>query len=179
MIGARLGQSFACVLILALPAGGDTTGSAVATVVVSVEPSVAVAVSAASVQAVSVRTNEFAATVRFHVDANTPLVQLFVEATALHKTSEPPASIDLDLTTPVSFAFGDALPAASDVVYFRQRSTVDGLDAMRTPAILLRQARNEALNTEVFVILAWKQGGPVKPAGLYVGKVKLTALQIP
>lgn len=181
----RAGNALLIVLACASLSGGETGASAVATVRVEVRRTVSVGVISIAVDAGVVDTGPVVARIGFRVDANTPSVTLFVEATALHKAG--PAETRGATPIPVDRAAGaviaptDAAPASGggNVAAYLQVSNVDGMPAERSDAIRFESSQPGRFSQNVHVTVTWDQSDPDRPVGIYTGRIKLTAIVMP
>ena len=179
---------FAMVLLVAACslAFADTSGSATATIVATVNPNVAVKAQTPIVDAGTVQMGDFSATIDFRVDANKESVALAVEASQLYKGDDPAnkevAPIPLNLTKGVEIAPTNANPVSggSNVASFvGEGSPVGAYPTMATKAILFESSQNNRFSQDVFVKVTWTQDDPEKPMGQYSGKVRFTAFLMP
>jgi len=173
------------VLVCSPVAGGATRGSATAIVRVRVERTVSVGVIAGAVDAGVVDTGAVTARVGFRVEANSPSVTLYVEATGLHKAGDAnaagAAAIPIDRAAGVVIAPTDAAPAGrtSNVATWSESTAIDGMPAEKSEAIRFASSQSGNFSQDVHVTVTWDQSDPEKPVGMYTGRVRLTAMVLP
>lgn len=186
MIALTLGLMAMMGLMFASAALADTTGNATADIVVRVNPNVTVGVLTAIVDAGTVQTGTFTATIRYRIDANVEAVALYVEASPLYKGNDPTntdvAPIPLNLTAGATIAAANANPinAGTNVANFiNPTALVRNFPAAGTETIVFESSQNGHFSQDVTVAVSWLQDDPEKPQGEYSGVVRLTALILP
>ncbi|MBL7218523.1 MAG: hypothetical protein ISS69_00275 [Phycisphaerae bacterium] len=167
---------------------GDTEGSASAHVFVKVDPNVGVQASTAIVNAGTVQTGDFTATIDFRVDANLQVVTLYAAASPLFKGDDPLGTevqpIPLNVTAGIEIDPDNANPlgGGSQVAAFLiggATEDIDGFPGVPTEQITFESSQNNHFSQNVRLTVTWNQDDPEKPTGEYSGKVKLTALLLP
>ena len=165
---------------------GDTEGSASAHVYVVVDPNVAVSAETPIVDAGTVQTGEFSATICFRVDANLQMVYLYAAASGLYKGDDPTGSevppIPLNLSAGIEIAPTNANPVegGSNIAnYQSDQVDIDGFSAVTTDMICFESSQNNHFSQSVYITVWWIQDDPEKPTGEYSGKVKLWAVLMP
>jgi len=172
---------------MAVSVRGDTEGSAAAHVFVNVDPNVGVQASTAIVDAGTVQTGDFSATIDFRVDANLQVVTLYAVASPLYKGDDPTgtevAPIPLNLSEGIEIDPDNANPlgGGSQVAAFISGTTedIDGFPGVPTEQITFESSQNNHFSQNVRLTVVWNQDDPEKPTGEYSGKVKLWALLLP
>lgn len=170
------------ILATAPPSSAQTKASATTQVVVTIRPSVAVEADAAIVDAGSVRTGEFSATLGFRVRASGPTVALYVSASELHKGDIPEGSvtpIPLDTSRGATIAAAGASPLGGTVAPFTGVGTVGGFPTWTTEVLTFQSPGATSFHQNVRVTVSWRQDDTAKPPGEYAGLVQLTAMVLP
>jgi hypothetical protein len=163
---------------------GDTEGSASAHVFVNVDPNVGVQASTAIVDAGTVQTGDFSATIDFRVDANLQVVTFYAVASPLFKgddplgTEVPPIPLNLSEGIEIDPDNANPLEGGSQVAAFISGSNedIDGFPGVPTEQITFESSQNNHFSQNVRLTVTWNQDDPEKPTGEYSGKVKLWAL---
>ena len=175
----------ALLLVSGLVAYADMEGSASAHVYVKVDPNVAVGAEAI-VDAGTVQTGDFTATIKFRVDANLQAVYLYAAASPLYKGDDPTNNdvlpIPLELSAGIEIAPTNANPmeGGSNVAGYTSAAVdIEGFPGITTEMICFESSQNNHFSQDVFVTVVWNQDDPEKPTGEYSGKVKLWALLMP
>jgi hypothetical protein len=167
------------VLSVTSGAGGRNGAFATAAVRVTIKPFVIVSPETAIVNVAVADVGLISATVTFHVSANTSTVRMSAAATALYHTGDPNAErvtpIPLHPASGVAISH-DGNPAVADYV---QDIMLDGTPAKSTRLIPFQSSQADRFSQDVGVTVTWNRTDPSTPAGLYRGKVKLTALIMP
>jgi hypothetical protein len=172
----------AVILATAPPGSAQTKASATAKVVVNIRPSVAVEADAAIVDAGSVRTGEFSATLGFRVRASGPTVALYVRASELHKGDTPGGSvapIPLETSRGATITASGASPLSGTVAPFTSVGTVGGFPTWTTASLSFQSPGATSFHEDVRVTVSWRQDDTAKPPGEYAGRVQLTAMVLP
>jgi hypothetical protein len=168
-------------LVLSIPseAGGRNETSATSTVRVSIEPFVIVSPETAHVNIAVSSAGLVSATVTFHVTANTPTVGMSAAATALYRTDDPNGQrvTPIDLYLPAGIAITP--DGAGVTAGYADDTMIDGMPAKSTSVISFQSSQANRFSQDVGVTVTWDQSDPTRPAGLYHGKVRLTALIMP
>ena len=174
------------ILLVATTVHGDAEGMATAHVYVVVDPNVTVGVMTATVNAGTVQTGDFTATIQFRVDANKESICLSAAASPLFKGDDPTGAevppIPLNMSAGILIAPTNANPLAngnSTASYTSEAVDIDGFPGIGTEAICYESSQNGHFSQDVFVTVTWNQDDPEKPTGEYSGKVKLLALLLP
>ena len=164
----------------------DLSGSADADVYVVVNPNVTVGANTPIVNAGTVQTGEFSATINFRIDANKEQVSLFVEASPLYKGDDPTNAdvppIPLNLSKGVDITPANANPLAAgsnNAQYIGSGDVILDFPTQRTQTIAFESSQNGHFSQDVLVQVWWLQDDPEKPMGEYSGKVRITALLLP
>jgi hypothetical protein len=137
------------------------------------------------VDAGTVQTGEFCATITFRVDANLQQVCLLVEASPLYKGDDPNGEevppIPLDLSSGVEISPTNAYPLGGrdKIASYLEDSMIGNFPAKKTESICYESSQNNHFSQDVLVTVCWNQDDPEKPTGEYSGKVRLTALLLP
>lgn len=172
----------AIVLAAASFSSAQTRASATTRVVVHVRPSVSVEADAAIVDAGSVRTGEFSATLGFRVRASGPTVALYVSATELHKGNVPGGSvapIPLETSLGATITASSARPLGGTVARFTGVGTVGGFPTWTTEALSFQSSGAASFHEDVRVTVNWHQDDAAKPPGEYAGLIQLVAMVLP
>lgn len=164
----------------------DLTGSATAHVRVNVSPNVAIQAVNLTIDAGSVQTGDFTATIDYRVDANKQEVSLWSAVSPLFKGNDPtnldvvPIPINLSAGVNMQPANGNATGGHSNTaVYLGAGPTVDGFPTMLTETVEYSSSQNNHFSQNVRVIVTWTQDDDERPTGEYSGVVQLTALLLP
>ncbi|MCD6365250.1 MAG: hypothetical protein J7M14_05190 [Planctomycetes bacterium] len=175
----------ALLLLISLTARGSWGAFKVVGVIVHVQPIIHITQSEVTVARESSRVGPIVISSSFYIDANAPSLHMYVEATDLYmdgntrNPSVPPIPLDVDSS--VEIAPADAAPAdgSSNVARFVENSRLGEFAAKRSE--IINFVSNQATNsrTSVPVTVTWNQNDPTKPAGRYIGKVKLAAVHMP
>jgi hypothetical protein len=162
----------------------DLSSSAVAKVLINVNPNVAVNVSNVP-PPVNIQGGLVAVTVTFQVEGNTQAMSLFVEASDLYKgtkaNSEVPPIV-LEAAEGAVIEPSDATPmnAGSNTAAFTgPGAPVGDFATQLSESILFESSQNNHFSQPVDVTVTWNQSDPEKPQGQYGGYVRLTALVQP
>ena len=171
------------VLFMASTVSGDTSGDAIAKVIVTVNPNVTVGVNTAIVDAGTIQTGEFSATIDFRVDANQQQICMQVEATPLYKGDDPLENtvdaIPLAIDVPVIIAPTDASPmggAENELLLANSGSGIGDFPSFLTDPLCFESSQNNHFSQDVFVTVTWDQVDPEQPTGEYSGRVRLIVL---
>lgn len=172
-------------LCLCLPQTGfaDESAAATAGVFIDVNPNIGVLPIQANVDAGTVQTGDFKATVVFRIDANTQKVRFYATATDLYKGDDPVnvvvPPIQLNTAAGVQFAieFGNPVQGGTgNAKYTGPGERIGSYPSLQTEAIVFESSQNGHCSQNAFVTVGWTQPDPEKPMGEYSGKVKLTAM---
>jgi len=163
---------------------GDTDAGASAHVVVTVDPNVGVSAIAPIIDAGTIQTGDFTATIEFRVDANLQFVTFYAVASPLFKADDPMgievSPIPLNLTEGVIIDAdnGNPVMAGSNIAAFLSGSTedIDGYPGVPTEQIKFESSQNNHFSQNIRLTVTWNQDDPEKPTGEYSGKVKLWCL---
>jgi hypothetical protein len=174
----------ALLLLGAASLHADPTGSAVATVVATVDPNIAVGTITSVVSPPNVQMGDFTAEIVFRVDANTQKVKMSIEATGLYKGAVvggevPP--IPLNLLEGALIEPTDATPlgGGDPIAPYVGDTMIEEFPAKQTAEITFESGQNNHFSQDVIVTITWNQDDPEKPTGEYTGKVRLTAMVVP
>ncbi|MBL7048480.1 MAG: hypothetical protein ISR96_02990 [Nitrospira sp.] len=164
----------------------DLTGDATAHVFAVVNPNVTMSTNTPIVDAGSIQTGDFTATINFGVHANKEAVTLFVEASPLFKGDDPLNSEVLPI--PLNFSEGvvidpanaNPMAGADNIAdYLGAGANIGDFPTAVTEAIEFESSQNNRFSQDVLVIVTYNQDDPEKPMGEYSGAVRLTALLMP
>ncbi len=183
-------KKFALVLAAAAMVAGfasasyaETSGSASASVFVTVNPNIGIVVNSAIVDAGTVQTGDFSADISFRVDANSQFINAFASASALYKGDNPSgtdvAPIELNLSKGIAIVptQGSEVNAGDNIAAFSVTGEPIGLyPTMKTETITLESSQNNHFSQDVNMKVYWTQADPEKPQGQYSGKVALYVL---
>ena len=182
----RLFMLVLCLMFLglaAVPAYADTSGSATASVIVTINPNMAVGVVTPIVDAGTVQTGAFAANLVFRVDANTEAVKMFLEASSLYKGDDPlnteVAPIPLKTSVPVLISpqYGNRMGALpNEAAWNGAGALIGAYPTTSTETVQFESSQNGHYSQNVGYKITYTQPDPEKPQGQYSGKVKLTIL---
>ncbi len=168
------------VLLGAVAAKAETTGTAVARVYATVVPNIAVGVVTANVNAGSVQTGPLTATIVFRVDANQQIVRMQLAASPLFKAGDAASPYILGLTYGKIWA---VVPAQGNRVGGLPNElpldgpgpVVSGFPTIQTIAADFESSQAFVFSQEVTVTVPYTQGNPELPQGAYSGVVQFTA----
>lgn len=173
-------------MLVASNVRGDLEGSASAHVYVRVDPNVAVGALTPIVDAGTVQTGEFYATIIFRVDANLQSIYLYAAASPLYKGDDPTGTevlpIPLNLSAGIEIDPDNANPMEGDsqvADYTSDVVDVDGFPATTTEMLCYESSQNNHFSQDVAVTVCWNQIDDEQPTGEYSGKVKLWAVLMP
>jgi hypothetical protein len=173
-------------MLVASNVRGDLEGSASAHVYVRVNPNVAVVAETPVVDAGTIQTGEFRATVVFRVDANLQSLYLYAAASPLYKGDDPGNDdvdpIPLNLSAGIEIDPANANPMGGDsqvADYTSDVVEVDGFPATTTEMLCFESSQNNHFSQPVSVTVCWNQIDNEQPTGEYSGKVKLWAVLMP
>jgi hypothetical protein len=176
----------AVALAAVVPAFADLSGQATAHVRVLVNPNVAISAVNPTIDAGTVQTGNFTASIDFKVDANKQEVSFQVDASPLFKGNDPTstivAPIPVNLTAGVSIqpANGNATGGHSNSAAFTGKgAAVQGFPTSATEVVQYSSSQNNHFSQNVNVKVTWAQGDPELPTGEYSGVVQITALLLP
>ena len=171
---------------IASQASADTMGMATANVFVTVDPNITVGVGTPLVDAGTVQTGPFMATIVFTVDANEQEVEMFVDVSPLFKGDDPQGTevlpIPIDESFGVLFTPESASPmngGSSTASYIGPGDSVLGFPTLRTNSIPFTSSQDGHFSQPVFVKVWWNQVDPEQPQGQYSGAVKYYAMLLP
>ncbi len=176
-----------CLLFLGLafvPAYADTQGSATASVVVTINPNVAVGVETPIVDAGTVQTGDFYAMLRFRIDANVEAVKMFLEGSSLYKGDDPlntevaPIVIKLSAPVQISPTYGNRKGALPNQAEWTggPGANIGAYPTQKTETVEFESSQNGHYSQAVGYKITYNQPDAEKPMGQYSGKVKLTVL---
>lgn len=173
-------------LFVATHSFADTNGNATAAVYVTVDPNVAVVPETPIVEAGSVQTGDFTATICFRVDANMQMIYIFCEVSPLYKGDDPtepdvPAiPINLSAGCEVQPTDGNPINAGSPILtYVGAGAPIMDYPTELTETVCFESSQNNHFSQSVYVTPTWNQDDPEKPTGQYSGKVRMTVLVVP
>ena len=164
------------VLSVASVSGGGDSASATSSVTVTVEPFVVVTPETTTVNVSVSNSGLFSVTSIFHVRANSASVGMSAAATALYPAGGPASPIAVHIPSGAVIA-PDSAPETRAV--FVEDTMLDTMPAKSTRFITFQSGKANRFNQDVRVTVTWDQSDPARPAGMYQGKVKLTALIMP
>lgn len=175
-----------CVALLGLayvPAYAETQGSATASVIVTINPNVAVGVLSPIVDAGTVQMGPFVADLRFRIDANTEAVKMFLEGSSLYKGDDPlnteVAPIAILISKPVAITpqFGNRMGALpNEAAWVGAGTLIGAYPTIATETVEFESSQNGHYSQDVGYRVTYTQPDPEKPQGQYSGKVRLTVL---
>lgn len=173
-----LTAALTAVLLTTAPLSGATRASAVATVRVTVEPSVQVDAVTPLVDLDYIPVGEFPASIVFRVRSNAPRVAMFVTATPLVRGSAGDAKRDDVPSMPLARGGGITIDSAADAVLHtaQYRAADDDGGELRTEEVSVADA---AGLHDTVVTVTWDRSDPAQPQGRYEGRVVLTAMLLP
>ena len=170
----------------AAQASADQEGMATAHVFVTVAPNITVGVATPLVDAGSVQTGPFTATIVFSVDANEQEVEMWAAVSDLYKGDDPTGEevtpIPVNEGAGVLFAPTNANPlnGGSPVAsYIGPGDAVLGFPTTLTESIIFTSSQNGHFSQQVFVTAGWTQVDPEQPQGQYSGSVKFYSMLVP
>ncbi|MEW6220630.1 MAG: hypothetical protein AB1634_14020 [Thermodesulfobacteriota bacterium] len=185
---AAAGAVAVCLLLLPLflPAdghGGVSRASAVTTAILDFEPQIAVQTLTPTVFMRQSGAGDIEGNLEFEVEANTSSVSMMVEATGLHFSRDlegrEVAPIPLRREAGVGIEAPEASLGGGRVSFEGPGDPIDSLPSDKTEAMLFQGRTPYRFSSRVLVTVLWDQDEPVKPAGQYVGRVKLTCIVDP
>jgi hypothetical protein len=177
----------AALLAAVVPAFADLSGQATAHVRVLVNPNVGIAAVNPTIDAGSVQTGDFTASIDFRVDANKQEVSFQVDASPLFKGNDPTQTIvnpiPLNLTAGVLIQpiNGNATGGHSNMAKYTGTTgpIIQGFPTTPTEVVQFSSSQNNHFSQNVNVKVTWTQGDPELPTGEYSGVVQVTALLLP
>ena len=172
------------ILAFGVGANADLQNSAVANVRVLVSPNVSIAPVSPNIDAGSVQTGPFTASIDFTVDANKQEVSFFAEASDLFKGDDPtnttvaPLPVNLSTGVLVTPANGNATHGHGNTMAFigSTGGVVNGFPTHMTETVQFSSSQNNHFSQNVNVKVAYTQPDPEQPTGEYSGVVRLTAI---
>ena len=162
-------------------ARGGSSASAVATVTVTVRPTVSIEAAGPGVDLGAVPVGEFPATVMFRVRSNSPSVAMYVCATPLHReadssgTAADAIGLARDRGVVVSCTAGDSSGGGSQRVAYSGPSGPTDAGELHTETFTVPGASGQ----ETYVTVTWVRDDPAQAAGCYRARVALVALAMP
>jgi hypothetical protein len=179
-------MGMAATLAAVVPAFADLNGSASVHVRVLVNPNVAISAVAPTVDAGTVQTGNFTASIDFTVDANKQEVSFQVDASPLFKGNDPtetivtPIPLNLSAGALIQPINGNATGGHSNTAAFTGPGpTIQGFPTSATEVVQYSSSQNNHFSQNVNVKVTWNQGDPELPTGEYSGVVQITALLLP
>jgi hypothetical protein len=177
----------AAVLAAVVPAFADLSGQATAHVRVLVNPNVGITAVNTTIDAGTIQTGNFTASIDFKVDANLQEVSFQVDASPLYKGDDPTSTIVLPIPLNLSAgaliqpANGNATGGHSNVAAFSGGTgpIIQGFPTSATEVVQFSSSQNNHFSQNVNVKVVWNQGDPELPTGEYSGIVQVTALLLP
>ena len=126
---------------------------------------------------------DFDVTVDFTVEANTKHVSMFVEATNFYFFADPTGQqiqpIYLVESTGAEIDPQGATPDTGNIAsYTGDGDTIDGYPSRKTETLSFQSSADYTFSHPVAVTVIWNLE-PMKPAGEYSAKVKLTCIAMP
>ena len=182
-----LGSVAALLMAAVGPAFADLSGAAISHVRVLVNPNVAIVPVLSTVDAGTVQTGNFTASIDYQVDANLQEVSFQVDASPLYKGDDPTSSIvhpiPLNLSAGVLIqpANGNATGGHANVAAFSGGTgpIVQGFPTAATEVVQYSSSQNNHFSQNVNIKVVWNQNDNELPTGEYSGVVQLTALLLP
>ena len=177
-----------CVALVAQSVRGDTSGSAVAMVRVTVNPNVSITPVNATVNAGTVQMGDFSASIDFTVNANEQDVSFSAAASPLYKGGDPtnsqvnPIPLKLSAGVVITPANGNAMGGHGNTLAFvtsSSQATVQNFPVQTTEIAAFSSSQNNHFSQNVNAVVTWTQVDPEQPTGEYDGVVQLTALLLP
>lgn len=173
-----------CLIMLPIPNYAEEIGSTVTTAALQLETAIAVQAQSPTINKTYCGNGLIDITANFNVEANTNLVNMFVETTPFYlngETSTPEVvPIPLDESSGV-----EILPNGASLVqgqnpagYIGDGDPIDGYPSRKTVTLFF-QSSDGTFSDSVAVTVTWDQNDPVKAAGQYFAKIKLTCLVEP
>jgi hypothetical protein len=173
-----------CLIMLPIPNYAEEIGSAVTTAALQLDTAIAVQAQLPTINKTHSGSGPIDITANFNVEANINLVQMFVETTPFYLngvTSNPEV-----VPIPLHESSGvEILPNGASLVqgqnpagYFGDGDPIDGYPSRKTDTLSF-QSSDTMFSDSVAVTVTWDQDDPVKPAGQYFAKIKLTCLVEP
>ena len=167
-------------------ASAERNSNAQSHVYLNVDPNIAVAADAASVNLGAVQTGIFGCHLVFNVDANTQKVQFYSIISRLYKgddctgQSVPPIEIAVPPGVTLDAANANPTGGHSHVAAYiagvaTQATCFTGL---QTETVTYESSQNNHFSQSVTVSPCWNQTDPEKPVGEYSGFVSLFALVV-
>jgi hypothetical protein len=161
----------------------EAPGTATASVVVVVNPNIAVQTITPVVDAGTVMMGDFTADLAFQIDANVQTVSLFMEASPLYKGDDPnndevaPIPINTRVPVAVTPTYGHRTGAAPDVLAWEgEGSSIGDYPTTATETAAFESSQNGHYSQVVGYTITYSQPDAEKPQGQYSGKVRLTVL---
>jgi len=161
---------------------GELIGDAVATVLVTVDPNVTVNVISSVVDAGTVQTGDFEATIVFRIDANQQQLNIQIEATPLYKGNDPlEETVDpIPLANlPATISPTDAAPMnglSNDVPLNISTGSIDGFPSQLSAPLRFESSQNNHFSQDVYVTVRYVQVDPEQPVGEYGGRVRIIVI---
>ena len=173
-----------CLITLTSPNYAEEIGSAVTTAALQLETAIAVQAQLSTVNETHCGSGPIEITANFNVEANTNLVNMFVETTPFYlngETSNPevdPIPLDESLGVEILPNSATLIQGTNPASYIGDGDPVDGYPSRKTDTLSF-QSSDTMFSNSVAVTVTWDQGDPVKAAGQYFAKIKLTCLVEP
>ena len=166
------------------PARADLSGSAVATIDVTVSPYIEVTNRISDVNVGAVKSGPFSASIAFGITANGDKVRFVLEASDLYKGDDPSniavPPVPLDKTKPVQIipqSGGRNGGGPGEAVWDSgSGEVIAGFPTSKTLPVVFVSGQNRIYVQDVVFKLFYLQSEAVKPSGQYSGKVRLTAV---
>ena len=166
------------------PANADLGGSAVASVLVTVSPNIAITPLSPIVDAGTVQSGDFTATLVFAIGANMESIKMFVEGSSLYKGDNPldntVSPIGINVTKPVGITiqFGNRMNGLPNQAAWTSvvGAPIGAYPTLSTETVQYESSQNGHFSQNVSLVLTYSQPDPEKPQGQYSGKVRLNVL---
>ena len=158
-------------------------GSSITTSQVDIEPVIVVEAASSTISTSQTGMGEIEITANFSVEANTKQVNMYVEATASYFNGDPAASevspIPLLESSGVEIDAGGAvvLSGNNPASFADNGDPIEGYPSRKTETLTF-ESNDLVFNHQTDITVTWDQADPLKPAGQYYAKIKLTCLTV-
>jgi len=172
-----------CLGLAVVPAYAEMSGSAQSTVLVTVNPNIAVRANASAVNVGSIQRGMFWADVSFRIDANEEAINMFVEASDLWKGSDPagtevaPIPVMSSMAVAITPQYGNEMDAGDNAANWEGTGEAIGsFPTSKTETVTFESSQDGHYSQDVSYRIFYNQDDNEKPQGEYGGKVRLTVL---
>lgn len=168
------------------PASADPSSKAVASVFVNVHPTIAITPKTPVVNAGTIQTGDFSATIIYTIGANLEKVSMFLEASDLFKGDDPlgkdvnPIKLNTGRPAEITAQFGrrtQGLPNAA--TWNAAGNPIGAYPTSKTETVTYESSQKGHFSQDVACRIWYTQPDPQKAMGQYGGKVRLTTFITP